>query len=287
MKAKMLVAVLGTGKMGTAMARRLDEAGFELRLWNRTRERADAVGVGTVCETPGKTAAGVDVVLSSLTGPSAVEDVYLRAGGALETAKAQVYVDLSTIGPAASHVIAEAARDKGVGYVEAPVLGNLQAAESGRLVCLVGGLATHVDRARPVLEALGEVRHVGGIGSGSRLKLLANTELALVNLVGAELLAAGTRLGFGADVVWPILTRLVPYLDSRRSGFVDQTYSPATFRLQDMVKDLTLALDVYAEQGCDVPLTSLAAGLFERAAVGHADDDMSAVTALWRDREVR
>lgn len=279
----MLVALLGTGKMGAAVARRLDEVGFELRLWNRTQGRAEAVGVGTVCESPAQAAASADVVLSSLSGPEAVEDVYLGTGGALETAKTQVYADLSTIGPHASEGIAQVANEKGVGFLEAPVLGNLQAAESGRLVVLVGGLATHIEKARPVLESIGEVRYVGGVGSASRLKLIANTELALVNIVAAELLAAGTQIGLDADAVWSVLTRLVPYLDSRRSGFLQHIYDPATFRLQDMVKDLRLGLGAYAERGCEVPLTSLAAELYEHAAIQHANDDMSAVAALWHD----
>ena len=278
----MLVAVLGTGKMGTAVARRLDEVGHGLRLWNRTRGRAEVVGAGTVCESPAQAAAGSDVVLSSLMGPEAVEDVYLGPEGALEAASTQVYADLSTIGPQASLAMAQAACDKGVSFLDAPVLGNLEAARSGRLVVLVGGKASDIEKARPVLASIGEVRVVGEAGSASRLKLIANTELALVNLVAAELLAAGTKIGLDSDAVWSVLTRLVPYLDSRRSGFLQEVYEPATFTLRDMLKDLGLALAAYDERGCDVPMTSLAAELYEHAAIHHADDDLSAVAALWR-----
>ena len=282
---QMLVAVLGTGKMGTAVARRLDEMGHELSLWNRTRGRAEAVGVGIVGKSPAQAVAGAEVVLSSLTGPDAVEEVYLGRDGALDAADGQVFADLSTIGPQASLALAKAARDRGASFLDAPVLGNLDAARSGRLVVLVGGESPDIERARTVLASIGEVRIVGATGSASRLKLVANTELALVNLMAGELLAAGIGLGLDQDAVWSVLTRLVPYLDSRRSGFLEEVYEPATFTLRDMLKDLRLALAAYEERGSEVPVTALATELFAHVTIKHADDDLSAIAALWRDRQ--
>lgn len=283
MEGKTLVAVLGTGKMGAAIARRLDEVGVEVHLWNRTRERAVAVGVGSVHDSVTEAIAGADVVLTSLTGPEAIDDVLLGSAGALGAATAQVFVDLSTIGPHASERVAQAAGERGLGFVEAPVLGSVQAAEAGRLVVLAGGPAAVIEQLGQVLESLGEVRHIGDVAAASRLKLIANSELALVNVVAAELLAAGTEVGLDAELVWPVLTRLVPYLDSRRAGFLEHVYEPVTFAVRDMVKDLRLSLGAYEESGCEVPMTSLGAQLYERAAAKYADDDMSAIAAVWQE----
>src|SRR5260370_16704154 len=96
----MRVAILGTGKMGGAMARRLASAGHDLTLWNRTRGRAEALGVGRVAASPADAAQGADVVISSLTDANAVRAAYLGADGAAKAAKRQVCVELSTAGPA-------------------------------------------------------------------------------------------------------------------------------------------------------------------------------------------
>src|SRR4051812_43168986 len=88
------VAVLGTGKMGSAIARRLDEAGFELVLWNRTRSRAEALGLGTIADTPADAVSGVDIVISSLTGRDAVLETYLGPGGALTTGAGKHFIDM-------------------------------------------------------------------------------------------------------------------------------------------------------------------------------------------------
>ena len=279
-----LVAVLGTGRMGTAIARRLDQAGFDVHLWNRTRERAVAAGVGSVHDSVPEAIAGAEFVLTSLSGPEAVDEVLLGSGGAIAVATAQVFVDLSTIGPRASERVARAARERGLGFVQAPVLGSVPAAEAGKLVVLAGCPTTLFEQIRDVLSTLGEVRLVGDAAASSRLKLIANTELALVNVVAGELFAAAVELGLEADAVWPVLTRLVPYLDSRSNGFLKHVYAPVTFTVSAMVKDLKLSLDAYEERGSDVPMTRLGAELYERAAEKHADDDMSAIAALWHER---
>src|SRR5487761_737388 len=102
----MRVAILGTGKMGGAMARRLDSQGHELTLWNRTRERAAALGVGRVVDTPADAVKGVEIVISMLTDADAVRAAYLGEGGAAKAAKDQVFVEMSTAGPAITSEIA-------------------------------------------------------------------------------------------------------------------------------------------------------------------------------------
>lgn len=211
------VAVLGTGKMGSAIARRLKQSGFDLILWNRTPERAQNLNVGPVARTPVEAARQADVVLSSLTGPEAVREVYLGPDGVLEDVQGKVIIEMSTAGPAIVEELARAASAKGAQLVEAPVVGSVPAVESGTLMVLVGGPTDGLERARPVLERLGEVHHIGDLGTAPRLKLVANSMLAIVNAAAAELLAAGTAAGIDREKVFWVLTRFAPVLKPERT----------------------------------------------------------------------
>jgi 3-hydroxyisobutyrate dehydrogenase-like beta-hydroxyacid dehydrogenase len=156
----MRVAIIGTGKMGGAMARRLKSQGHELTLWNRTRERAEALGGGRVAETPAEAARDAEGVISMLTDADAVRTAYLGGEGAVKAAKGQVFVEMSTAGPDVSAEIVPKLNKAGAQLVEAPVIGSVPAVEAGSLIVLAAGSEAAIERARPVLQALGEVRHV-------------------------------------------------------------------------------------------------------------------------------
>ena len=126
------VAILGTGKMGSAIAGRLDEAGFELVLWNRTRSRAEALGLGTVADTPAAAVAGADVVVSSLTGPDAVLATYLGPDGALTAGAGKHFVEMSTAGPDLVSDLAAHVAAAGGTLVDAPILGAPTVRPRGR-----------------------------------------------------------------------------------------------------------------------------------------------------------
>jgi len=276
------VAILGTGKMGSAMARRLHERGFELRLWNRTRARAEQLGLGEVSGSPAEAAAGAEIVISMLTDPKAVRGTYLGERGALEAAAPRIYIDSSTVSPGVHEEIAKAVAERGSSFLEAPVLGSVPAAASGKLFVLVGGDEAVLARARPVLEALGEVRYVGPLGSAARVKLIANSMLGIISEGAAELLNAGVRSGLDRERVWEVLTRLAPALNARKAGYLEGGYEPANFRLADLVKDLDLALDTYREAGAETPLTKSTRELYARAMQEHGESDIAAINELWR-----
>ncbi len=277
----MRVAILGTGKMGGAMARRLKSQGHELTLWNRTRERAEALGVGRVAATPAEAARDAEVVISMLTDADAVRTAYLGDGGAVKAAKDQVFIEMSTAGPDVSAEIAPRLEKAGAQYVEAPVIGSVPAVEAGTLVVLAAGDGAAVERATPVLQALGEVRRVGDLGSAASLKLVANTMLAGINALAAELLAAGSSAGLKPDDVFWLLTRLAPYLGARKAGFLEHRYEPVMFALRDAVKDLRLATELYKKTGATTPLAVATKELYERAAQSAGDLDMSAIATLY------
>ena len=283
----MRVAILGTGKMGGAMARRLESQGHELMLWNRTRERAEALGVGRVAATPAEAVESAEVVISILTDADAVRSAYLGEGGAAAAARGQVFVEMSTAGPDPSAFIAPQLESKGTQYIEAPVLGSLAAVESGTLVVLAAGTEAAIERARPVLQALGEVRRVGELGSAASLKLVANTMLAGVSALAAELMAAGTSAGLNADDVFSVISRIAPFLGARRAGFVEHRFEPVTFALRDAMKDLRLATDLYKRIGATTPLSTKTKEIYEKAAGSAGDLDMSAISTLYEKQPAK
>jgi 3-hydroxyisobutyrate dehydrogenase-like beta-hydroxyacid dehydrogenase len=279
----MKVAILGTGKMGAAMARRLHQRGYELSLWNRTRSRAEQLGVGPVFDRPAQAVQGADLAISMLTDSTAVRQTYLGKGGAAEVNGAPIYVDSSTVDPGTHEQLAKALSQRGASFIEAPVVGSVPAVESGKLLILVGGDESTLERIRPVLEVLGEVRYIGPLGHGARLKLIANSMLAITSAAAGELYNAGLRAGVDRQRVWEILTRFAPYLDARRAGFLDGHYEPAMFRLVDLVKDLRLAHELYGEVGIDTPLTEATRQLFEKALGEYGERDIAAIADLWRE----
>jgi 3-hydroxyisobutyrate dehydrogenase-like beta-hydroxyacid dehydrogenase len=277
----MRVAILGTGKMGGAMARRLNGAGHELTLWNRTPERAKAVGVGKVAATPAEAVASAEIVISMLTDAAAVRTAYLGEGGAATAAQHQVFVEMSTAGPDVAKDIMPAIERAGAEFVEAPVLGSVGAVEAGTLIVLASGREAAVEHARPVLESLGEVRRLGEVGSAAKLKLVANSMIAGVSALAAELLAAGAAAGLNAEDVFWVISRVAPVLNARKAGFVEHRYEPITFALRDALKDVRMATELYERVGAQAPLTGKVKELYEHAAKTAGDLDMSAIATVY------
>ena len=276
------VAILGTGRMGTALAQRLARAGIEPTLWNRTRARAEQVGVGRVVASPADAVRDAEVVITSLTGPDAVRAAYGGPSGVLAAAHGQVFVEMSTSGPDLLAELDPQLAATGSTLIDAPILGAPTVVLRGEAAILVGGAPADVERVQPVLELLGEVRHVGGLGSGARLKLVANSMLGAVMMAAAELQTAGEAAGLDpGDVFW-VLARLAPSLEMRRSGLVDRRHEPTLFAVRDLRKDLDLALDTFHRSAAQVPVTALVRELVDEAAADVADLDITAVITRYR-----
>ncbi len=275
------VAVLGTGKMGGAIARRLKTGGFQVSVWDRTRRKAEALDVGRVADSPADATREAEVVISMVTGPQAVREVYFGPAGVFEAAANKTIVEMSTAGPGVAQELADAAKLNGATLIEAPVMGSVPAVNAGTLVILAGAArAEDVEAARPVLQRLGEVHYVGELGSAAALKLIANSFLAIVSASAAELIAAGTRNGLDPEQIFWVLTRSAPGLKMREAGFLRNIHEPAMFAMRDILKDLDLGLSLYQPargSGSTVPLTSLARDLFARVAAQAPDLDISAI----------
>ncbi|MDQ1662811.1 MAG: hypothetical protein QOJ68_2791 [Blastococcus sp.] len=279
----MRVAIIGIGLMGAAIARRLTEVGgFELTLWNRTRSRAEAVGVGTVCQTPAEAIDSADVVVTSLFDPPALREVFLGHDGLVGAADKQVFLETSTGGPDVLTELAAALAASGSELVDSPLLGSTAAVLAGSLDIIVGGSEAAVDKARPVLAALGDARLVGPVGAAARLKLLHNTMLAIVSAATAELLVAAGAAGIDRSEAFTMLSRISPYMKRREDGFLHEKFDSVSFAMTGVVKDLDLAIELLHRTGSSLPLAALARELYADAVPESGHLDMSAVVRRYQ-----
>jgi 3-hydroxyisobutyrate dehydrogenase len=283
------VGVVGLGTMGGAMAANLARAGFPLTAWNRTSGRThelEELGA-TVAASPGALAAAVDVVLVCVSDTPDVEAVLFGvdgvAGGA---APGTLVIDCSTIDPAASRGFAARLAERGIGFVDAPVTGGSEGARNATLAILVGGDEADVERARPVLAAIGRtVTHFGPAGSGQAAKAVNQVILAGTYLGVAEGLVLALKAGLDpAQVVAALSSGAAQswVLANRSERMLANDY-PLGFRVALHLKDLGIALDLARGRGAVLPVAALAAQLETGlVATGHGDDDMSALARAIR-----
>jgi 3-hydroxyisobutyrate dehydrogenase-like beta-hydroxyacid dehydrogenase len=271
--------------MGSAIAGRLAESGFGITLWNRTRSKADGLGIGHVVDTPVEAVRDADVVISSLTGPDAVHSTYLGRDGALAAGHGRLFIEMSTAGPDLVAWLAGEVEATGGRLADAPIVGAPPVLRAGKAAILVGGADRDVELASSVLDVFGTVRHVGPLGSGARLKLVANSMLADVVLAAAELQVAGERSGLARDDVFWVLQRIAPLLEARRHGYIDDRHEPTLFALRDLRKDLDLAIALFGQSAVETPLTAEAQERVAADAAEYGDLDISAVIRPYRQAE--
>jgi 3-hydroxyisobutyrate dehydrogenase len=274
------VAVLGTGIMGGAMARNIAAAGLDTRVWNRTREKAETVEGATVAGSPAEAVDGADIVLTMLADGPAVESV-MTEGGALDAMRDDaIWLQTSTVGIEAAERLARLAEERGVTFVDAPVLGTKAPAEKGELTVLGSGPEEALDKSEPVFDAIGgKTVRLGEAGEGTRLKLVTNTWL--LSLLGdlAESLAFAERLGVDPSAFLDAIDGPVgsPYAQMKGPMMLRREF-PTSFPLRLALKDLELVLDAAERYDARMPVASAAAGSFKRALdQGHGEEDMSAV----------
>ncbi len=234
-----IVAVLGTGNMGAAIARRLVSAGHEVRTWNRTAARPTASLGASVCATPAEAVKEADVVITMLTDADAVEAVLFGPDGAAPYLRTGTcVVQMSTIGLQACRDIA-GRLPEGIECLDAPVTGSVDAAGDGTLGVLVSGPDIAVTRVRPVLEMLGTVHICGPFGAGTALKLVLNTGLVTAMAALADTLTVADAVGVDRG------TALEALAAGPLGGAVMRGRAPgASFSFALAAKDIDLALDV-------------------------------------------
>jgi 3-hydroxyisobutyrate dehydrogenase len=275
----MRVAVLGTGIMGAPMARNLRAAGHEVRAWNRSAEKAEALAddgvepAASIAEAVG----GADVVITMLADGDAVEAVAGEALGAIDNA---VLAQTSTIGPEATARVAAAADAAGVPFVDAPVLGTKQPAEEGKLIVLASGPEDERERLEPVFEAIGaKTLWLGEAGAGSRLKLVLNAWLLALTEGLAEAIALAEALDVDPQTFLDTIDGGplgVPYANLKGKLMIEGEFPPS-FPLELALKDARLALATAEEQGLRLGALAAVADQMQRAVeAGHGKADMAA-----------
>jgi len=273
------VTVLGAGALGAAMASRLGETGHEVRLWNRTAEKARAVadqapGVTAVDEL-GEAVSGAHVVITVLRDGDAVAQVMAAAIAELD--ESAVWVQASTVGPASARALADMAREHDVAYLDAPVSGSTAPARLGRLVWLVAGDDDVLVRVRPVLDALASaVLHVGTGVEGSSLKLAINAWMVASTVAISDVLALCDALDIDHSTFVEAIEAgplAMPYALQKARLMDERSFEPG-FTVQLALKDLELA---EASAGLS-PLLEIVRDRLEHAATdGHGNDDLAAV----------
>jgi 3-hydroxyisobutyrate dehydrogenase len=268
------VAWIGVGAMGSRMAARLHEAGHDLVVWNRTREKAEELGV-PVASSARAAAERAEFIFTMLADPAALEAVTEADDGVIAGLRdGAVLVDMSTVGPQPIARLAEQ-MPAHASLLDVPVLGSLPQAESGTLKLFAGGEDAVFDRARPLLEILGEPLRTGPLGSGAAAKLIANATLVGTIALLGETLALADSLGLPRETAWEVLaaTPLAAQAERRRPA-VDSGEYPPRFRLSLARKDADLVL------ATDPDLPALAAArehLAAAEAAGLGDEDYAAV----------
>jgi 3-hydroxyisobutyrate dehydrogenase len=261
------------------MSRNLLRAGFAVRAWNRTRDRAEPLaGDGaSIVSTPAEAAEGAGVIITMLSDGDAVLETIAQA---LPSAGADtIWIQTSTIGIEATDRCIELAREAGVVFADAPVLGTKQPAEEGKLTVLASGPDGVRDRVQPIFDAIGQrTLWVGAAGAGSRLKLAVNVWVVTLVEGAAETLALAEHLGIDPQLVLDAIEGGpldLPYLRLKAGMMLERRFDPS-FRLTLAAKDARLAAHAAAQAGLSLPLVDAIAGRLTQGAEKYGDQDMAA-----------
>ena len=284
------IAVLGTGIMGAPMARNLAKAGFTVRVWNRTLEKAQPLADdgAIVCDSPAAAADGADFVLTILADIDAVAAVVTGDSGvfAVPDQDKPIWLQMSTVGIDGTDWLASYAAEHGIGFLDAPVLGTRKPAEDGALTVLASGPEELREMCQPVFDAVGKQTFwLGPAGKGSRLKLVMNSWVLALTTATAEALALADGLGLDPK----------RFLETIDGGPLDVAYAhvkgdmmirqefPASFPVDGAAKDARLIVEAAAEAGVDLRVAGAVADQMQAAAeAGHGRDDMAAVSIVTR-----
>jgi 2-hydroxy-3-oxopropionate reductase len=258
------VGFIGLGIMGGPMAKNLMEAGHELVLYNRTREKAEDLakeGNADVAKSPREVAEGSDIIVTMLPDSPQVREILTGEDGVLEGLKGgALVVDMSTISPVVTEELAEMVKEKGASMLDAPVSGGDVGAIEGTLSIMVGGKEEDFERARPLFDVMGKtVTHVGPVGAGQVVKAANQIVVALTIEAVSEALVLGSRGGVSPEKILDVLGGGLAgnkVMEVKREKFLSHRFDPG-FRSELHHKDLGIALAAGREYGVALPVTAI------------------------------
>lgn len=293
---KIAVAFLGLGAIGTPMARRIADAGFELAVWNRSADRAENLARSTgarAAATPADAARNASVVITCLPASAEVEAVAFGDDGLASSMVAgSILVDCTSGDPHVSRSIAGRLASQGVDFLDAPVSGGVVGAETGKLTVMCGGGAAVLERARPVVQAFGaKIILCGPTGAGHAIKALSNALLAIHLWSTGEALVAAAKAGVAPAIALDVINGSAGRSNSSENLIPQRVLTrefPSTFRLALLDKDVRIAESVAHESGTPAQFIELAHALFERAhaELGDEVDHTAALQLLEREAGV-
>jgi 3-hydroxyisobutyrate dehydrogenase len=286
------VAFIGLGAIGAPMAAHLAREFPPLAVWNRTPSTAEAFAAEHGARphaTPRDVAQGADVVVTCLPTSREVEALLDGAEGLLAgMAPRTLLVDCTSGDPESSRRIAARLAERDIAFIDAPVSGGTSGAKTGTLTVMVGGSASDLDRARPILDAFaGKIVHCGGVGAGHAVKAVNNALLAVHIWSAGEGLAALVASGVRPDVALDVINASSGRSNASENLFPARVLNgafPRTFRLALLDKDVGIAAEVARGARVPSPLLQLTAELFRAAhnELGEEADHVEAVRVLER-----
>ncbi len=289
----MKIGIAGVGRMGAAIAMRLLACHHSVSVWNRTREKAQALfSAGAAPTATARALADAsDIVISVLTDAAAIDATYRGADGLLEGGvRGKLFIDMSTVRPEVEKALAASVTAKGASLIECPVGGTVGPAKEGKLFGFVGGNAADVERARPLLDQLcRRVEHVGPVGAGASMKLAINLPLLVYYQALGEALSLCRAVDVDPQRLIDIFadTSGGPNMLKVRGAAIAATLrgtetTPVTFDVDLIRKDLRTMLEEAAGLGMRLPLTSQALERYDEAARnGFGAKDATMLPVYW------
>ena len=277
------IAVLGTGIMGAPVARNLQRAGFTVRAWNRSLDKAQALASDgiTVADTPADAAKGADFVMTVLIDGEAVEQTMVDSGALQAMGEDAIWLQCSTVGIEAIEHLADLAKQQDIAFVDAPVIGTKKPAEDGTLTVLAAGNRELEAQCQPVFEAIGSrTIWLDNIGDASKLKLVVNSWVLAVSAAIAEAIALAEGLGFDPQLFLDTVKGSAtdnPFLHAKGQATIKRDFAPA-FPADGAYKDIKLILAAAQAAGIEQDLMTAVQQKLERTVQqGHGKEDMAAM----------
>jgi 3-hydroxyisobutyrate dehydrogenase-like beta-hydroxyacid dehydrogenase len=289
----MRVALIGAGRMGSAMGGRVADAGHDLVVFNRTRSRAEDLAGQTnarVADSAREAAEFAEVCLVSLADDPAVTATYLDDNGLIAGLQPRAVVcDASTVAPATVRGLNPLVAQKDAILLDTPVSGSVSTVESGTLTVMVGGDQDALDRARPVLETFAQsIFYLGDSGAGATMKLVVNSLVHSLNVAVSEALVLAEKAGLDRETAYDIFeagAAGAPYVKYKREAFLRPGEVPVAFSLDLVAKDQELIHDLAAQVGARMQQGEASRKLVSEAvSAGMAERDISEVAEFLRRR---
>lgn len=275
------------------MAATISRAGHTVMVWNRDRDKAEAVARDAGCSVMGsasEAASAADFVITSLANDAAVRDVYLSDDGIVAGVRpGTIVIDTSTVDPETVIEVGAAVDTAGATFVDCPVSGSVSVVEAGNLTVMAGGEAEDVEAARPILEPIAaRIVYTGPRGTGAAMKLAINALVHALNTALSEALVLAERSGVDRLTAYEVFASGAtgaPFVQYKRQAFEDPENAAVAFSLDLVQKDMELITGLGERSGVPMPTARTVLELIKEAnEAGYADRDMSAVAEYLRER---